>query len=85
MGTLVQQAIADRRHRENLSALALAREIDISSNQLAALERGEDVPSLHTLKKLARFFDWDAKTVGQYVIDCKTSPTGPKRLRQERR
>lgn len=85
MPSLVQQAITAHRREHQLSALALAREIDISSGQLAMLERGEDAPSLHTLKKLARFFKWSPTEIGKYVLECKTQPSGPKRLRSERR
>lgn len=85
MTLLVQKSISNHRREHRLSALALAREIDISSGQLAMLERGEDVPSLHTLQKLAKFFQWGPVEIGKYVLDCKTKPTGPKRLRSERR
>lgn len=85
MTTLVQQSIIDDRRARQLSALALSKEIGISSNQLAALERGEDVPSLYTLQKLAKFFGWSATAIGKYVIDCKPTPAGPKRLRGVRK
>lgn len=85
MTLLVQKSISAHRKSHQLSALALAREIDISSGQLAMLESGEDVPSLHTLQKLARYFRWGPSEIGKYVLDCKTKPTGPKRLRSERR
>jgi transcriptional regulator with XRE-family HTH domain len=85
MTLLVQRAITNHRRENQLSALALAREIDISSGQLAALERGEDTPSLFTLQKLAKYFRWGPLEIGKYVLECKAEPAGPKRLRTERR
>jgi transcriptional regulator with XRE-family HTH domain len=81
MANLVRQSIAKRRTQEDLSSLALAKQIGISSGQLAALESGRDVPSLYTLRKLALFFKWAPGDLGQYVLDSKPEPTGPKRLR----
>lgn len=80
---LVRQSIAARRKRDDLSCLALAKQIKISSGQLAALESGRDLPSLWTLKKLASFFEWDAGEIGAYVLACKPERVGPKRLRKE--
>lgn len=83
MGTvnLVTSSISKRRAREDLSQLALAKQIGISSGQLAALESGRDVPSLFTLKRLAKFFAWEAEEIGKYVLASNPAPTGPKRLR----
>lgn len=82
MNTLVQQSITQHCEAHGLSIFALAKQIGISANQLGALERGDGVPSLYNLKKLAVFFSWSATSIGKYVLESKPSPTGPKRLRK---
>lgn len=78
---LVRQSLNKHRTANGLSQLALAKQIGISSGQLAALEAGRDVPSLYTLKRLARFFDWSPTEIGKYVLQSNPEPSGPKRLR----
>ena len=80
---LIRRSLAKRRKDEDLSCLALAKQIKISSNQLAALESGRDLPSLWTLKKLATFFDWSPEEIGEYVLRSSPERVGPKRLRKE--
>lgn len=81
MANLVRDSITKHRRQHDLSQLGLAKQIGISSGQLAALEAGRDVPSLFNLKKMAKFFAWAPEEIGKYVIACKAEPTGPKRLR----
>lgn len=80
--TLVTKTLTEHRAARDLSQLALAKKIDISSGQLAALEAGRDVPSIFTLKKLAKYFKWSASAIGSYVLECDPEPSGPKRLRE---
>ena len=83
--SLVRRSIAKRREAESLTCTDLARQIGMSSNQLAALESGRDLPSLWTLKKLAKFFDWETHEIGAYVLLSKPERVGPKQLRKETR
>jgi transcriptional regulator with XRE-family HTH domain len=87
MATLVQQSIFDHCEAKNISVSALSKQIGISANQLSVLARGEDVPSVYNLQRLARFFGWGPIALGKYVLECKATPTGPKKLRitRERR
>lgn len=81
MSTLVRRSITQHCETNGISVFALSKQIGISANQLAALERGDSVPSLYNLKKLAEFLDWSPTAIGKYVLECRAAPTGPRRLR----
>lgn len=84
MATLVQQSISDHCEAKNISVFALSKQIGISANQLSVLARGENVPSVYNLQRLARFFGWGPVALGKYILECKAAPTGPRKLRKNR-
>ncbi len=62
-----------------MSRAALAGEVGISESQLGVLERERDLPTLPTLKRVARYFDFTFEQVGRYVMESEGRACGPRR------
>lgn len=76
---LVGDAIKGRRAEQSLSRATLAKQVGVSESQLAALEAERDLPTVPTLKKVARFFGFSPEQVGLFVLQAEGVVCGPKR------
>jgi transcriptional regulator with XRE-family HTH domain len=64
LGERIGRQIRERRQRARYSQLALAERANLSLNHIGLLERGERLPRLETLQRVARALQAD---VGELV------------------
>lgn len=79
---LVAEALQAFRRDTGLTQKAVGELLDISQQSERLLESGAQHPSLHTLRLIAKLFNWTAIDVGNFVLTIETKKKHLSRVRK---
>lgn len=83
LGETIGQTIREKRKKKKMSIEELADEANINDKFLGEVERGEKVPSIHRIMKIARGLDLKDSRELLVDVDEKVYPTIKKGNQEE--
>jgi DNA-binding XRE family transcriptional regulator len=73
---LIARTIREYRARHGMTLIGMQIDLGISYAQISALESGAALPSLPTLRRIAEFFGFSPRQLGDYVLSVEGARPG---------